>query len=166
MLISSVLADDLCYIDSEGTDFKKDLTSDMALFHACEYLINELEVVTFSTRLPKAMRQTEKVLVDGSNLLELSQPSSSSKLVSRIPRFFSLQSIPSLPKACFKTIFLNYKSFRLGFNLRVFYRHLVSHVELDPLIVVISRHIPTLALLKKQRVCSPMEVSNPVRQHS
>lgn len=48
--------------------FQEGLTSEAALFQACWHVIGELEAVAFSDSLPEAFRQTEKLLVNATEL--------------------------------------------------------------------------------------------------
>ena len=99
-LIISLLANAIYYEVSGQTDFKEDLASDVALFHACEYLINELEVLTFTSHLPKVIQREEKILADGNNLRLLCQLPSPFRVVPRISRFSSLQNLSPGPNVC------------------------------------------------------------------
>uniref|UniRef100_A0A0R3X4W1 DUF4206 domain-containing protein n=1 Tax=Hydatigena taeniaeformis TaxID=6205 RepID=A0A0R3X4W1_HYDTA len=86
-------SDPLFNDDSETPDFGEDLTSEVALFHACEHLIGELEASTFSSRLSNALHYTEKVLVDANNLQSFDHPFPLPRTVPNLPRFSSLQNV-------------------------------------------------------------------------
>ncbi len=63
------------YEDLEPLDFQEGLTSEAALFQACEHLISELEAASLSSSLPKELKLIEKVLVDSRSFLEYREPS-------------------------------------------------------------------------------------------
>ncbi|KAL5960466.1 Run domain Beclin-1-interacting and cysteine-rich domain-containing protein, partial [Taenia solium] len=87
--------DALFYDESGAPDFREDLTSEVALFHACEHLIGELEASTFSSRLPKALHHAEKALVEANNLQSFYLPSPP-RIVSSLLRFSSIQNVTTL----------------------------------------------------------------------
>ncbi|VDK21464.1 unnamed protein product [Taenia asiatica] len=84
------------YDESGAPDFREDLTSEVALFHACEHLIGELEASTFSSRLPKALYHAEKALVEANNLQSFYLPSPPPRIVSSLLRFSSIQNVTTL----------------------------------------------------------------------
>ncbi|KAM7535204.1 hypothetical protein Aperf_G00000093967 [Anoplocephala perfoliata] len=84
---------DPLYFDELGggiTDFKEDLTTEVALFHACEDVIYTLEASMFSSRLPKSQQRIERILVGVDDLLDPLPLSFLSKSVSNLRRFTSL----------------------------------------------------------------------------
>ncbi|KAH9284806.1 Run domain Beclin-1-interacting and cysteine-rich domain-containing protein [Echinococcus granulosus] len=90
--------DALFYDEFGAPDFKEDLTSEVALFHACEHLIGELEASTFSSRLPKSLQHAEKVLVEANNLQSFYLPSPLSSLASSLLRFSSVHNVTTLQR--------------------------------------------------------------------
>ncbi|VDO04470.1 unnamed protein product [Rodentolepis nana] len=77
------------------SDFKEDLTTEIALFHACEDVICTLEASLFSARLPKSQQKTERILVDSDDLLD-PMPFTSSKSFSNFKHFSSLPNLLEL----------------------------------------------------------------------
>ncbi|KAL5109237.1 pre-rRNA 2'-O-ribose RNA methyltransferase FTSJ3 [Taenia crassiceps] len=88
--------DALFYDETGAPDFREDLTSEVALFNACEHLIGELEVSTFSSRLPKALRHAEKILIEANNLQSFHLLSLPPRLTSSLLRFSSIQNVTTL----------------------------------------------------------------------
>lgn len=96
--------DALFYDESGAPDFREDLTSEVALFHACEHLIGELEASTFSSRLPKALHYAEKVLVEANNLQSFHLPFPPPRLASSLIRFSSIQNVTTLQTVDLKAL--------------------------------------------------------------
>lgn len=71
MCFSSILANLFLNEFNGGgiSDFKEDLTTEIALFHACEDVICTLEAAMFTSRLPKSQQKVERLLVDMNDLL-------------------------------------------------------------------------------------------------
>uniref|UniRef100_A0A5K3EYA5 DUF4206 domain-containing protein n=1 Tax=Mesocestoides corti TaxID=53468 RepID=A0A5K3EYA5_MESCO len=70
MTLSSLKSseDSLCCNDLETHDFRENLTAEVALFHACEHVICDLEASIFSSRLSIPLQCNEKSLVEAHNL--------------------------------------------------------------------------------------------------
>ncbi|KAM3172062.1 hypothetical protein ACTXT7_015329 [Hymenolepis weldensis] len=74
------------------SDFKEDLTAEVALFHACEDVICTLEASMFSARLPKSQQRAERILVDADDLPD-ALPLTFSKSFLYLKQFTSLPNL-------------------------------------------------------------------------